>query len=696
MPLADRLEITQIHASPQGDTRFPAIDPGIWRESVRESHAAGPDDDAGFDFVTYRRKAAKPRPHSDSSRDAAPQQSSRVESLRGVPYNPARKRPEPDGFPGPERFSCHGVIKAEARGAREAPRARGGQGPQSSGPTPPDLEELLRRSQDKLKSVLPGGNLGGRGIVLIVLAAMVIWGFSGFFRVEPDELGVVLRFGKYTRDAKPGLNYHLPYPIETVLTPKVTRVNRIDIGMRLIEDPRRSGTQLRDMPEESLMLTGDENIVDVDVSVFWLVKPGGAGEYLFNIQNPEGTVKAVAESAMREVIGRSEIQPILTGARQTIETAVHDLMQKVLDTYQAGIQVTQVQMQKVDPPAQVIDAFRDVQAARADLERAQNEAQTYANRVVPEARGQAAQIQQAAEAYREQTVAEAKGQAARFGKVYEQYKKAPAVTRQRIYLETMERVFGGTDKIMLDSAGSGSGQRQCRRRRSDPAAQRNAAAHADGRHPMKLGIAGGVIAVLAVIAAIVGYSALFTVYQTRLALVVRLGQPVRVVIEPGLNFKIPLIDSVIYVDKRILDLENAAQEVIASDQKRLVVDAFARYRIRDALLFYQSVGSIEGANSRLSTLLNAALRRVLGESTLTHVVRDERAALMARVREQLDREAANFGITVVDVRIRRADLPEQNSQAVYQRMQTERQREAAEFRAQRQPAQAGNPGARRP
>jgi membrane protease subunit HflK len=331
-----------------------------------------------------------------------------------------------------------------------------GSGPQSTGPTPPDLEELLRRSQDKLKSVLPGGNLGGRGIVLIVLAAIVVWGFSGFFRVEPDELGVVLRFGKYTRDAKPGLNYHLPYPIETVLTPKVTRVNRIDIGMRLIEDPRRGGTQLRDVPEESLMLTGDENIVDVDVSVFWQVKSGGAGEYLFNIQNPEGTVKAVAESAMREVIGRSEIQPILTGARQTIETAVHDLMQKVLDTYQAGIQVTQVQMQKVDPPTQVIDSFRDVQAARADLERAQNEAQTYANRVVPEARGRAAQIQQSAEAYREQTVAEAKGQAARFSQVYEQYKKAPQVTRQRIYLETMERVFGGTDKILLDSNQQGN------------------------------------------------------------------------------------------------------------------------------------------------------------------------------------------------------------------------------------------------
>src|SRR6266571_4896041 len=178
---------------------------------------------------------------------------------------------------------------------------------------------------------------------------------------------------------------------------------------------------------------------------------------------------------------------------------------------------------------------------------------------------------------------------------------------------------------------------------------------------MKLGVAGGIAAVLAVILAIVAYGSLFTVHQTRLALVVRLGEPIRVVTEPGLNYKIPLIDNVIYFDKRILDLENAAQEVIASDQKRLVVDAFARYKIVDALLFYQSVGSIEGANSRLSTLLNAALRRVLGESTLTHVVRDERAALMARVREQLDKEARVYGIAVIDVRIRRADLPEQNS-----------------------------------
>jgi modulator of FtsH protease HflC len=199
---------------------------------------------------------------------------------------------------------------------------------------------------------------------------------------------------------------------------------------------------------------------------------------------------------------------------------------------------------------------------------------------------------------------------------------------------------------------------------------------------MRIGIAGGIVLVLVLAALVLGYSSMFTVYQTQQALVVRLGQPVRVVTEPGLNFKVPLIDSVIGIDKRILDLENPAQEVIASDQKRLVVDAFARYRIQEPLRFYQTVNTIQGANSQLSILLNAALRRVLGEATLTQVVRDQREHLMGRVREQLNTEAQGYGIAVVDVRIRRADLPEQNSQAVYQRMQTERQQEAAQYRAE--------------
>jgi membrane protease subunit HflC len=198
---------------------------------------------------------------------------------------------------------------------------------------------------------------------------------------------------------------------------------------------------------------------------------------------------------------------------------------------------------------------------------------------------------------------------------------------------------------------------------------------------MRNNFIGGVIAVLAVAVLIVGYSSLFAVYQTQQALVVRLGKPVRVVNEPGLHAKVPFIDSVIAIDRRILDLEAPPQEVIASDQKRLVVDAFARYRIQDPLRFYQTLGSITGANSQLSILLNSALRRVLGEVTFTHVVRDQRADLMSRIQQLVDHEAVAYGIQVVDVRIRRADLPEQNSQAVYQRMQTERQREAAEFRA---------------
>ncbi len=307
------------------------------------------------------------------------------------------------------------------------PKAPWGSGSPPSGSSPPDLEDLLRRGQDKLRNVLPGGGLGGTGVVIIGLLAVALWLASGIFQVAPDELGLVMRFGKFNRKVDPGLGYHYPYPIESVEIPKVTRVTPIQIGVRFVEDARR-GTQTRDVPEESLMLTGDENIVDVDFTVFWVVGAGttGASDFRFNLQNPEGTVKAVA-----------------------------DLVQKTLDQYKAGVTVTQVQMLKVEAPAQVIDAFRDVQAAQADQERAQNEARTYAGRVVPEARGRAAQLTQSAEAYREQTVAEAKGQTARFNKIYEEYKKAPDVTRQRLYLETMERLFSGTDKVILDSSGQG-------------------------------------------------------------------------------------------------------------------------------------------------------------------------------------------------------------------------------------------------
>jgi modulator of FtsH protease HflK len=336
------------------------------------------------------------------------------------------------------------------------PKGPWGSGPQPAGPRPPDLEDLLRRGQDRLQQMLPGGHFGGVGVMLIVIGALAIWLLSGFYRVQSEELGAVLRFGKYVREEQPGLRYHLPYPIETVLLPKAQRVNSISIGVTPGgDDGTRRSRSVRDVPEESLMLTGDENIVDVDFTVLWRIKPKGTADYLFNIQNADGTVKAVAESAMREAVGRSNIQPILTGARNTIEQSVQELMQKTLDTYGAGVLISQVQMQKVDPPAQVIEAFRDVQAARSDSERKQNEAQTYANRVVPDARGQASKIEQTAEGYKQQAMAEARGQSARFLKVYEEYKKAPDVTRERIYLETMERLLGGSDKLIYDGAQQG-------------------------------------------------------------------------------------------------------------------------------------------------------------------------------------------------------------------------------------------------
>src|SRR5262249_31629478 len=233
------------------------------------------------------------------------------------------------------------------------PKGPWGSGSPPPGSSPPDLEDLLRRGQDKLRNVLPGGGLGGTGVVIITLVAAALWLASGVFQVAPDELGLVMRFGKFDRKVDPGLSYHLPYPIESVEIPKVTRVTPIQIGVRFVEDARR-GTQTRDVPEESLMLTGDENIVDVDFTAFWVDGAGATrgSAFRFNLQNPEGTVKAVADSAMREVIGRSELEPILTGGRQRIESEVHELVQKTLDQYKAGIAVTQVQLLKVEAPTQ--------------------------------------------------------------------------------------------------------------------------------------------------------------------------------------------------------------------------------------------------------------------------------------------------------------------------------------------------------
>ena len=311
----------------------------------------------------------------------------------------------------------------------------------------PDMDNVIRDLQNKFKGFLPGSFFGKLGPVVIIVALVLIWLATGFYRVLPDEQGVVLQFGKYIKTTQPGLNYHIPYPVERVLTPKVTKVNRVEIGYR--QSPDNRTTQIRDVPEERLMLTGDENIVDIDFSVFWIIND--AGKFLFNVQVPELTIKSAAETSMREVIGQSKIQSIFTEGRTEIEDKTRVLIQSILDDYETGVTITQVQTQKADPPGEVIDSFRDVQAARADLERQRNEAEAYANDIIPRARGEAEQILQSAEGYKQKVIADSEGKAARFLSIQSEYAKAPVVTKQRIFYETMESVFGDMDKIIIDN-----------------------------------------------------------------------------------------------------------------------------------------------------------------------------------------------------------------------------------------------------
>lgn len=330
----------------------------------------------------------------------------------------------------------------------------GGGGPQGNG-NPPDLEDILRRSQDRLKDFLPGGggSMGGKGLAVLVLGVIAVWLLTGFYTVRPNEVGINMIFGRYTGTTGEGLRYNLPYPIGRVLKPNVTEQQRIEVGYRSTGGQARS----RDILEESLMLTADENIIDIDFDAVWQVNPARAQDFVFNLQNPQGTIKSIAESAMREVVGRRNIQAILTTEQASVAQEVRQIMQEALDAYGAGVLVNVVQLQAAQPPADVRQAFFDVNAAQQDAVRVQNEAETFASRVVPEARGEAARTVQQAEAYREQSVADATGQAARFRQVYESYRQSPDVSRERIFLETMERVFGSVEKIIIDPSSSGQG-----------------------------------------------------------------------------------------------------------------------------------------------------------------------------------------------------------------------------------------------
>ncbi len=315
--------------------------------------------------------------------------------------------------------------------------------PPPGGPPRNPMDDATRVARKLFQSFVPGG----KKFILLGLAAVIgLWLASGFYTVGPQEQGVVLRFGKYVSTTQPGLNYVLPRPIEEVIVVPVTRTRNVEVGFR-------SGGGTRNVDDESLMLTGDENIIDVNFVVQWVI--GNAGDFVFNLRNPDQNVRDSAESVMREIMGRTPIEFALAEGRDQVRQQAQALLQEILDRYKTGISVTALLLQRADPPPPVIDDYRDVQRARADQERLVNEAQAYANRIVPEAKGEAAQVREGAEAYRQRVIAEAEGAAQRFLSVYEEYEQAKDVTRQRIYLETMEALMSNMNKVIVDDAGGG-------------------------------------------------------------------------------------------------------------------------------------------------------------------------------------------------------------------------------------------------
>jgi modulator of FtsH protease HflK len=338
-----------------------------------------------------------------------------------------------------------GGWQGDQQGPWGRPPGGGGGQPPDEPPPPADFDDLIRRSQDQLRKLFPGrGSSGGKGLALAAVIVLVLWMASGIYFVKADEQGVVLRFGQYHRTTNPGVNYHLPMPIEKAFTPKVTAVNRVEVGYRSGNGRGNDNS----IPEESLMLTGDENIVDITFEVQW--KISNAPDYLFNVRDPEDTVKMVSESAMREVIGRTPIAAALAEGKLEIAQATKGLIQETLDHYKAGIEVVTVNLRAVDPPTQVIDAFRDVQTARADLETSRNQADAYRNDILPKTRGFAQQMILESEAYKQEVIARAQGEASRFLAVYNEFRQARDVTKRRMYLETMEEILQGMNKVIIE------------------------------------------------------------------------------------------------------------------------------------------------------------------------------------------------------------------------------------------------------
>lgn len=337
-------------------------------------------------------------------------------------------------------------------GGGQNPWGQRPQGGGGGGNTPPDFDEMIRKGQERLKRLFPGGG-GYKGFVLIGIAVIGLWLLTGFYRVQPGEQGVTLLFGKWVGTTGPGLNYFLPAPIGEVIKPNVERTNQIEVGYRGAGTVTSNGS--RDVPEESLMLTGDQNIIDIDYVVQWRISDAGA--YLFNVRDPENTIKLASESAMREVIGKTNLEEALTVGRVRVEEQTRTLLQNIMDGYDSGIFIAEVKMQKVDPPRDVIDAFNDVQRARQDRDRSQNEALAYRNDIIPRAKGEAERQVLQARAYKDRVTKEAEGEAERFNSIYNSFLTAKDVTTRRLYLETMQEILNKSDKIILEQNAQGNG-----------------------------------------------------------------------------------------------------------------------------------------------------------------------------------------------------------------------------------------------
>ena len=319
---------------------------------------------------------------------------------------------------------------------------------------PPDFEDIIRKGQDRVKNIMPGGLGSPRSIILVLLLAVIVWLLSGLYRVQPGENGIELLFGRYVNTTQPGLNYWAPWPVGSVQKPNVEKTNQTNIGFRSLGGVGRNDN-VRDVAQESLMLTGDQNIIDIDFVVQWRIK--NAPNFLFNIRDPQSTVKLAAESSIREIVGQTPLEEVLATKRTEVESKTREVLQRIMDDYKAGVFIADVKMQKVDPPQRVIDAFNDVQRARQDKEREQNQAEKFRNDIVPKAKGEASKMTEEAAAYRERLIKEAEGEAKRFLSVYEAYKTGKDVTTRRLYLERMQNVLSRSEKVIVDKGQGGAG-----------------------------------------------------------------------------------------------------------------------------------------------------------------------------------------------------------------------------------------------